>query len=78
MENGFSFMQNYLQIASCLVHGETLNQEESLIFLAACKVVCELSCWYKSTAYRLQSKSEYLAKTSNESRPEGKIFRQDV
>ena len=35
-------MQNYLQIASCLVDGETLNQEESLIFLAACK--CSRLC----------------------------------
>ena len=32
MENGFSFMPNYLQIASFFVHGETCNQQESMIF----------------------------------------------
>ena len=32
MENGLSFMPNYLQIASFFVHGETYNQQESMIF----------------------------------------------
>ena len=42
MENRFSFMPNYLQIASFFVHGETCNQQESMIFLAVCK--CSRLC----------------------------------
>ena len=32
MENGFSSMPNCPQMASFFVHGETFNQQESMIF----------------------------------------------
>ena len=37
MENAFSFMPNYLQMASFFIHGKTFNKQESMIFLAVCK-----------------------------------------
>ena len=42
MENGLSFMPDYLQMASFFVRGETFNQQESMIFLAVCK--CSRLC----------------------------------
>ena len=32
MQYGFSFMPNYLHLASFFVHGETFNQQEPMIF----------------------------------------------
>ena len=32
MEDGFSFMLSYLQMASFFVHVEAFNQQESMIF----------------------------------------------
>ena len=32
MEYGFSFMSNYLHLASFFVHGESFNQQEPMIF----------------------------------------------
>ena len=42
MENVLSFMTNYLQMVSSLVHGDTFNQQESIFFLAVCK--CSRLC----------------------------------
>ena len=54
MENGFSFMPNYQQMASFFVHGETFDPQESLIFwqFASVAGVCEFSYWYISSAYQ--------------------------
>ena len=70
MENGFNFMQNYLQMASFFKHGETFNQQESMIFdsLQVWQVVCEFSCWYISITYTLLAKFEFPAPIPNESR----------
>ena len=71
MENRFSFMPNYLQMASFFVHREAFNQQESMIFgnLQVWQVLCEFSCWYISIAYTLLAKFEFLAGTPNESDP---------
>ena len=33
MEYGFSFMPNYIHLASFFIHGETFKQQEPVIFL---------------------------------------------
>ena len=42
MENEFNFMPKYLQMVSFLVHGETFNQQNSMIFLVVYK--CSRLC----------------------------------
>ena len=38
MENGFSFMTDYLQMASFVLHEETINQQESMTFCQFARV----------------------------------------
>ena len=69
MANGFSFMQNYVQVAPSFIHGENFDKQQSMIFLqfVVCRL-CEFSCWYISIVYTLLVKFEFLARAPNESR----------
>ena len=37
METALTFIPNYVQTASCFIHGETFNQKKINDFLAVCK-----------------------------------------
>ena len=70
MENAFSFMPNYLQMASCFVHGETFNQQESMMFwqfssLAGCVRIFMLVHFERIFSL---AKFEFPARTPDESR----------
>ena len=71
MENGLSFMPNYLQMASFFVHGETYEKQKSMIFLVVCKR-SRLRLNFRISTFRVHirplAKFEFPSLTPNQSR----------